>query len=146
MLPVRRRPGHFASSERSIQRELGNRQSSAVSEPAATEPSPYRDQRPSASTSFVTSVSITSGPAFDEKTGIVCMNRPYTAHSPYSLTPTERIRSDGDDGGETVDLDRHYDDEYEGVDEYDDIEEYYEPIDRRWVWVAGVAGAILLLA
>jgi hypothetical protein len=62
------------------------------------------------------------------------------------LTPTERIRSDWDDGGETVDLDRHHDDEYEGVDEYDDIEEYYEPIDRRWVWVAGVAGAILLVA
>jgi hypothetical protein len=74
------------------------------------------------------------------------MNRPYTAHSPYSLTPTERIPSDWDDGGETVDLDRHHDDEYEGVDEYDDIEEYYEPIDRRWVWVAGVAGAILLVA
>jgi hypothetical protein len=77
------------------------------------------------------------------------MNRPYTAHSPYSLTPTERIRSDWDDGGETVDLGRHHDD-YEGVDEYDayddDIEEYYEPIDRRWVWVAGVAGAILLVA
>jgi len=65
------------------------------------------------------------------------------------LTPTERIRSDWDDGGETVDLDRHHDDEYQGVDEYDeydDIEEYYEPIDRRWVWVAGVAGAILLVA
>jgi hypothetical protein len=65
------------------------------------------------------------------------------------LTPTERIRSDWDDGGETVDLDRHHDDEYEGVDEYDeydDIEEFYEPIDRRWVWVAGVAGAILLVA
>jgi hypothetical protein len=62
------------------------------------------------------------------------------------LTPTERIHSDWDDGGETVDLDRHHDDEYEGVDEYDDIEEYYEPIDRRWVWVAGVAGAILLVA
>jgi hypothetical protein len=61
------------------------------------------------------------------------------------LTPTERIRSDWDDRGETVDLDR-YDDEYEGVDEYDDIEEYYEPIDRRWVWIAGVAGAILLVA
>jgi hypothetical protein len=76
------------------------------------------------------------------------MNRPYTAHSPYSLTPTERIRGDWDDGGETVDLDRDRD-EYEGLDaydEYDDIEEYYEPIDRRWVWVAGVAGAILLVA
>ena len=78
------------------------------------------------------------------------MNRSYTAHSPYSLTPTERIHSHGEDGGETVDLDRERYDEYEGLEEYDDeygdIEEYYEPIDRRWVWVAGVAGAILLVA
>jgi hypothetical protein len=79
------------------------------------------------------------------------MNRPYTAHSPYSLTPTERIPSDWDDGGETVALDRDHDavEQYGDTgdyDEYDDIEEYYEPIDRRWVWVAGVAGAILLVA
>ena len=76
------------------------------------------------------------------------MNRPYTAHSPYSLTPTERIP--WDDGGETVNLDRERYDEYEGLEDYDDeygdIEEYYEPIDRRWIWVAGVAGAILLVA
>ncbi len=76
------------------------------------------------------------------------MNRPYTAHSPYSLSPTERIPSHGDDGSETVDLDRErYD--YDGLEEYDDfadIEEYYEPIDRRWIWIAGVAGAILLVA
>jgi len=79
------------------------------------------------------------------------MNRPYTAHSPYSLTPTERIRSDWDDG-ETVNLDRGRADDHEGLDDYEDIgeyaeyEEYYEPIDRRWIWVAGVAGAILLVA
>jgi hypothetical protein len=77
------------------------------------------------------------------------MNRSYTAHSPYSLSPTERIPSHGDDGGESVDLDRERYDEYHGLDEYDDYgdaEEYYEPIDRRWVWIAGVAGAILLVA
>jgi hypothetical protein len=66
------------------------------------------------------------------------------------LTPTERIRSEWEDDGATVDLDRDRFDEYEGLDEYDDeygdIEEYYEPIDRRWIWVAGVAGAILLVA
>jgi hypothetical protein len=71
------------------------------------------------------------------------MNRSYTAHSPYSLSPTERIPSHGDDGGETVDLDRERYDEYQGLEEY---EEYYEPIDRRWIWIAGVAGAILLVA
>jgi hypothetical protein len=66
------------------------------------------------------------------------------------LSPTERIPSHGDDGGESVDLDRERYDECQGLKEYDDdygdIEEYYEPIDRRWVWVAGVAGAILLVA
>ena len=75
------------------------------------------------------------------------MNRPYTAHSPYSLSPTERIPSHRDDG-ETVDDRDRYDDN-EDPDDYDDygeIEEYYESIDRRWIWVAGVAGAILLVA
>ena len=73
------------------------------------------------------------------------MNRPYTAHSPYSLTPTERIDSPGADRVGVVDLD----DDYEGLDEdydYEYDDEYDEPIDRRWVWVAGVAGAILLVA
>jgi hypothetical protein len=28
----------------------------------------------------------------------------------------------------------------------DEIYEYYEPLDRRWVWIAGVAGAVLLVA
>ena len=87
------------------------------------------------------------------------MNRSYTAHSPYSLTPTERIPSHGDEGGETVDLDRERYGEYDGLkagleagledyEEYEDYEDYedYEPIDRRWIWIAGVAGAILLVA
>jgi hypothetical protein len=79
------------------------------------------------------------------------MNRSYTAHSPYSLSPTERIPSHGDDGGETVDLDRGRYDEYPGLERSEDLEDYedyddYEPIDRRWIWIAGVAGAILLVA
>src|SRR6267378_637827 len=78
------------------------------------------------------------------------MNRPYTAHSPYSLSPTERIPSHGDDGGETVDLDRERDDDYQGLEDYEDYADYedddHQPIDRRWIWVAGVAGAILVVA
>ena len=70
------------------------------------------------------------------------MNRPYTAHSPYSLTPTERIRSPRDDD--------ELDPEYPGLDDYEDYEDYEdyddEPIDRRSIWIAGVAGAILLVA
>jgi len=78
------------------------------------------------------------------------MNRPYTAHSPYSLSPTERIPSHRDDGETVDDRDRYDDnedpDDYDDYDDYGEIEEYYEPIDRRWIWVAGVAGAILLVA
>jgi hypothetical protein len=76
------------------------------------------------------------------------MNRPYTADSPYSLSPTERIPSHGDDGGVTVDLDRERYDEYQGLEDYEDYydDDDYEPIDRRWMWIAGVAGAILLVA
>ena len=76
------------------------------------------------------------------------MNRPYTAHSPYSLTPTERIRSPLEDTPETVNLGHHSYEEYPGLEEFDDYEDYddYEPIDRRWIWIAGVAGAILLVA
>jgi hypothetical protein len=63
------------------------------------------------------------------------------------LSPTERIPSHGDVGGGTVDRERGDEDRgLEDYDDYGDIEEYYEPIDRRWVWVAGVAGAILLVA
>jgi hypothetical protein len=35
--------------------------------------------------------------------------------------------------------------DYEDVEDYDDYR-YHDPIDRRWIWVAGVAGAILLIA
>jgi len=111
------------------------------------------------------------------------MNRPYTAQSPYSLTPTERIRSSrkgrryggghdadrygdlgGDlDGGLATDLrdDRETDalppypgddyDDYgplESDDDYDgQYDEYDEAhIDRRWMWIAGVAGGILFVS
>jgi MmpS family membrane protein len=44
--------------------------------------------------------------------------------------------------GEPDGADAHDD----GYDEYGDVYEYEDPIDRRWIWVAGVAGAILLVA
>jgi len=103
------------------------------------------------------------------------MNRPYTAQSPYSLTPTERIRSqpggrrygprqdraerDGDldtdaippyPGGDHDDYDDYDDDgPVENYDDYDSLENYDDDearIDRRWMWIAGVAGAILFVA
>lgn len=95
------------------------------------------------------------------------MNRPYTAESPYSLTPTERIRTPrgsgryssrhgryGDDSDRYGDLDTDalppypgadYDDDYDAAESYD---EYIDEarLDRRWMWIAGVAGAILFVA
>ena len=78
-------------------------------------------------------------------TGEPHMNRPYTAHSPYSLTPTEQIPVyAGDDLG-----DLEYDGlhEYPDDDDYTDVVEYdEESIDRKWMWVAGIAGVILFIA
>ena len=91
------------------------------------------------------------------------MNRSYTAQSPYSLTPTERIRSrygggyatdehddlrtdalpayPADDYG-SENFDDHEFDDYD-FDDYD-IDE--ARIDRRWMWIAGVTGAILFVS
>src|SRR5829696_5926087 len=106
---------------------------------------------PAASTSFVTSVSIASGPTAQKIDRDSWMNRPYTAHSPYSLTPTERIHSPREDSDETVVLgsEKEYGtvEDYENYEDYEDYDAYDDdPIDRRWIWIAGVAGAILLVA
>lgn len=102
------------------------------------------------------------------------MNRPYTAQSPYSLTPTERFRSPRGGrrfGGGLDAADRHGDphgdldtdalppypggdygvgdedyDDYGPVESYDDYSIDEARIDRRWMWIAGVAGAILFVA
>ncbi|HEX2213915.1 MAG TPA: hypothetical protein VHH12_10810, partial [Mycobacterium sp.] len=80
------------------------------------------------------------------------MNRPYTADSPYSLTPTERIRTFDEPPAE----DYGYDPAYGGlhdVADYDEFDEGFdqqrydeERIDRRWMWIAGIAGVILFIA
>jgi hypothetical protein len=75
------------------------------------------------------------------------MNRPYTAHSPYSLTPTERIPSYTDDTVGALDEGvEKYDEDYADFDDYDEARYDEARIDRRWMWVAGVAGAILFVA
>ncbi|MDZ4266468.1 MAG: hypothetical protein U1D00_12360 [Mycobacterium sp.] len=88
------------------------------------------------------------------------MNRPYTAQSPYSLTPTERIRSPREgrrygsrdtayDGDMDTDTLPPYDDGYDGygpVEDYDDYDIDEASVDRRWMWIAGVAGAVLFVA
>ena len=60
------------------------------------------------------------------------MNRPYISYSP------PRGGSVDDRVNEAVG-----DDDYD-YDEFDDYDDY--PADRRWLWVAGVAGVILLVA
>ena len=97
------------------------------------------------------------------------MNRPYTAQSPYSLTPTERIESPrrgrryaggygsadphadpyGEPDGDLVTdaLPPYPGEDYDAdVEDYDDYEIDEASIDRRWMWIAGVAGAILFVA
>lgn len=92
------------------------------------------------------------------------MTRPY---SPYDTTQTERFgdqtpepgRSRGPDAYPGLDSTGYQAGGYAGSEyranaadseDYDDfvgdVEFYEEPIDRRWVWVAAVAGAILLVA
>lgn len=97
------------------------------------------------------------------------MSRPYPPYPPYSSTPTQRLDAPTDRHAGNGPGYPHYG-EYPGyrddpgyqdyrnhpADEYDDYEDYDayadfgdlddEPIDRRWVWIAGVAGSILLVA
>ncbi|WP_166903744.1 hypothetical protein [Mycobacterium sp. DL440] len=78
-------------------------------------------------------------------------------YSPYDTTPTERFGDNsyepGGYAGHTPDgyapdAGTDYSADYDDYDaEYDDEVTFYEdPIDRRWIWVAAVAGAILLVA
>lgn len=81
------------------------------------------------------------------------MNRPHSTYSATSRTGRTATRG-GRTGGyaDVADFDAYedpYDEPYDdGSDDgfYDEIYEYVDPIDRRWIWVAGVAGAILLVA
>jgi hypothetical protein len=84
----------------------------------------------------------------NETTGESFMNRPYTAHSPYSLTPTERIATVTDDDVRELEYDGYGGlQEYPDDDDYTDVIEYdEESIDRRWMWIAGIAGLILFIA
>lgn len=61
----------------------------------------------------------------------------------YGSSYGSRYGARDDDRYAPQDHDHDYDD-YAADD--DEIYEYYEPLDRRWVWVGGVAGAILLVA
>lgn len=74
-------------------------------------------------------------------------------YSPYDTTPTERFgdhsyEPGGYSGptydGYNSDPESDYDADYDDYDE--EVTFYEDPIDRRWIWVAVVAGAVLLVA
>ncbi|MGV9797281.1 MmpS family transport accessory protein [Mycobacterium sp. NPDC003449] len=76
-------------------------------------------------------------------------------YSPYDTAHTERFGDHRSEPGAYRTYPSHpgHDASYEAgyqVEDYDDfvddIEFYEDPIDRRWIWVAGVAGAVLLVA
>jgi hypothetical protein len=70
------------------------------------------------------------------------MTRRHSAYSPYSTAPTERL-----DSSRVDDLDYENYEDYDTYAEFDDYADFGNgPIDRRWIWVAVVAGAILLIA
>jgi len=72
------------------------------------------------------------------------MSRQYPPHSTHS-DYTSRADRTGSAETEVLDDVEEFDDYDEDYDGYD-YDEYEDPIDRRWIWVAGVAGAILLVA
>ena len=71
----------------------------------------------------------------------------YGSRQGYRSTGAD-TRDTGGGYGDYADYEGHagYDDHADSDDDYDEIYEYEDPIDRRWIWVAGVAGAILLIA
>jgi hypothetical protein len=83
------------------------------------------------------------------------MDRRYSAKSPYSTAPTERfdtpttrLTDGGVDYADHRDYPAYEDYPYDGgpEDAYADYDDESAELDRRWVWVAGVAGAVLLVA
>jgi hypothetical protein len=74
----------------------------------------------------------------------------HPGHRRYGSYPDSYSASDGytsraDRTGSTEVIEDF--DDIQDLEDFDDYVEYYEDaIDRRWIWVAGVAGAILLVA
>lgn len=77
------------------------------------------------------------------------MDRPYPTYSPGTHV-THRPPAYTDPQTDVIEDFTGYPGEYDysqdDQDYPDDYTEYDEPIDRRWIWVAGVAGVILLIA
>ncbi len=78
------------------------------------------------------------------------MNRPSSPWMTGSVTDRFDDRTDliddeyGDDVEDVEDVEDY--DDYAEFDDFDDVRYYTEQDDRRWVWVASVAGIVLLIA
>ncbi len=73
------------------------------------------------------------------------MNRPSSPWANGSVT--DRIHDDADDEyADVEDYDAYADYDDDDVDEFGDVRYYTEHDDRRWLWVASVAGIVLLIA
>ncbi|MCV7422059.1 hypothetical protein H7K45_16025 [Mycobacterium yunnanensis] len=70
----------------------------------------------------------------------------YEYRSGYRSSEYGRSTASAVQDYDSYDRDADYGDYPEDYADDDDVYEYEESIDRRWVWVAGVAGAILLVA
>ena len=73
------------------------------------------------------------------------MNRPSSPWAPGSVS--DRIHDDADDEFTDVeDYDAYADYDDDDFDDYEDVRYYTDHDDRRWLWVASVAGIVLLIA
>lgn len=73
------------------------------------------------------------------------MNRPSSPWTTGTVTDRYSDRHDADDDfGDVEDYDAYADDDYDDYD--DDVRFYTEQDDRKWLWVASVAGIVLLIA
>ena len=77
------------------------------------------------------------------------MNRPYSPWLTESVTDRyDRTRADGESSeySDLEDFDAYadYDDDDDNYDDFDDFGREHD--DRRWLWVAGVAGIVLFIA
>ena len=75
------------------------------------------------------------------------MNRPSSPWMTSGVTDSGRDYDDDYTDVEDYDsYDSYGDYEHDSVDEYDDVRFYTEQDDRKWLWVASVAGIVLLVA
>jgi hypothetical protein len=75
------------------------------------------------------------------------MNRHSSPWMTGGITEHSHDRHDGaDEFSDVEDYDAYADYEHDDYDDHDDVRFYTEQDDRKWLWVASVAGIVLLIA